>query len=63
MKYTPKIMGRHVRLGNIRASAHSMAAFSGFYDSHEPPPLGDARSAVPAMKVASKGGDFALLFC
>ena len=33
-----------------------MAAFSGFYDSHEPPPLGDASSAVPAMKVASKGG-------
>jgi len=25
-----------------------MAAFSGFYESHEPPPSGDARGIVPA---------------
>jgi len=32
----------------IGASAHPMAAFSGFYESHEPPPSGDARGIVPA---------------
>jgi hypothetical protein len=32
----------------IGASACPMAAFSGFYESHEPTPLGDARSIVPA---------------
>ncbi len=31
----------------IRASARPMAAFSGFYESHEPPPLGDAHGIVP----------------
>ena len=31
----------------IGASARLMAAFSGFYESHEPPPLGDARGIVP----------------
>ena len=31
----------------IGASARLMAAFSGFYKSHEPPPLGDARGIVP----------------
>ena len=36
-----------VRLGNIRASACPMVAFSGFYESHEPSPLGDACSKVP----------------
>jgi len=32
----------------IGASARPMAAFSGFYESHEPPPSGDARGIVPA---------------
>jgi len=32
---------------NIGASARLMAAFSGFYESHEPPPSGDARGIVP----------------
>ena len=27
-----------------------MAAFSGFYESHEPPPSGDARGIVPAHR-------------
>jgi hypothetical protein len=27
-----------------------MAAFIGFYESHEPPPLGDARGIVPAHR-------------
>jgi hypothetical protein len=27
-----------------------MAAFSGFYESHEPPPSGDARCIVPAHR-------------
>jgi hypothetical protein len=30
----------------IGASAHLMAAFSGFYESHEPPLLGDVHSMV-----------------
>ncbi len=32
---------------NIKASAHPMVAFSGFYESHEPPPSGDVRGIVP----------------
>ena len=32
----------------IGASACPMAAFSGFYESHEPPPMGDAHGIVPA---------------
>ncbi len=39
--------GRHVRLMPIEVSARPMAAFSGFYESHEPPPSGDARGIVP----------------
>jgi hypothetical protein len=34
-------------LGNIRVSACPMAAFSGFYESHEPPPSDDACGVVP----------------
>ena len=34
----------------IEASARPMAAFSGFYKSHEPPPSGDARGIVPAHR-------------
>ncbi len=30
----------------IKASAHPIAAFSGFYENHGPPPLGDARGIV-----------------
>jgi hypothetical protein len=33
--------------GNIGASACPMAAFSGFYESHEPPLSGDVRGIVP----------------
>ncbi len=33
-------------IGNIGASASPMAPFSGFYESHDPPPSGDARSIV-----------------
>jgi len=35
-------------IGNIEASACPMAAFSGFFESHKPPPLGDARGILPA---------------
>jgi len=31
----------------IRASARLMVAFSGFYESQEPPPFGNARGVVP----------------
>ena len=37
-------------VGNIGASAYPMAAFSGFYESHKPPPSGDARGIVPAHR-------------
>ena len=50
MKYTPKIRGRHVRLGNIGMSARPMAAFSGFYEIHKPSPLGDMRGIVPVHR-------------
>jgi len=32
---------------NIGASAHLTVVFSGFHESHEPPPLGDVRGIVP----------------
>jgi hypothetical protein len=32
---------------NIRASARPMVAFSGFYESHETPPSGNASGIVP----------------
>ena len=40
--------GKHVRLMPIGVSARPMAAFSGFYESHEHSPSGDARGKVPA---------------
>ena len=52
----------------IGASACLMTAFSGFYKSHEPPPLGDVRDIVPAhhhvhQKRPAKCVHFTLLFC
>ncbi len=35
-------------LGNIVASARPMAAFSGYFESHEPPPSGDTCGILPA---------------
>ena len=56
-----------VRLGNIRASARLMAAFSGFYEIHDPPPLGNACDRVPciavAIKTAIKVGTCYIFFC
>ena len=40
----------------IGASAHLMAVFSGFYESHEPPPLGDVRSIVPLHRHSHQNG-------
>ncbi len=34
-------------IGNIRASARPMAAFSCFYETHKPPPSGNVSSIVP----------------
>jgi hypothetical protein len=53
---------------NIGASAHLMVAFSDFYESHKPPPLGNGHNIVPPhcdghRKVQQRGGYFALLFC
>ncbi len=36
-----------VRFDAIGVSACPIVAFSGFNESHEPPPLGDARGIVP----------------
>ncbi len=41
---------------SIGASACPMAAFSGFYESHEPPPSGDARGIVPAHRDGHQNG-------
>ena len=39
-----------VRLMPIRVSACPMAVFSGFYESHEPPPLGKVCSIAPPLR-------------
>ena len=41
---------------NIRASARPMAAFSGFYESHGPTPLGNARGIVPERRHGHRNG-------
>jgi len=41
---------------NIGASARRMVAFSGFYESHEPPPLGDVRGIVPLHRDGHRNG-------
>ena len=41
---------------NIGASAHPMVAFSGFYESHEPPPSGDVRGIVPPHRHGHRNG-------
>ena len=41
---------------NIGASACPMVAFSGFYESHEPPPLGDARGIAPPHHDGHRNG-------
>ena len=43
-------------IGYIRASARPMVAFSGFYESHKPPPLGDARGIVPPHRDGHQNG-------
>ena len=46
----PKQPALACRTGNIGASACPMAVFSDFYESHEPPALGDAHSLVLAHR-------------
>ena len=41
---------------NIGASAHPMVAFSGFYESHEPPPLVDLHGIVPLHRDGHQNG-------
>jgi len=43
-------------IGNNRASARPMAAFSGFYESHEPPSSGDACARVPPHRDGHRNG-------
>ena len=40
----------------IRASACPMVTFSGFYESHEPPPLGNARGIAPPHRDGHRNG-------
>ena len=40
----------------IGASACPVAAFSGFYESHEPPPSGNVRGIVPAHRNSHRNG-------
>ena len=40
----------------IGASALPMAAYSGFYESHEPPPSGYVRGIVPAHRDSHQNG-------
>jgi hypothetical protein len=42
---------------NIRASACPMVAFSGFYESHKPPPSGNARGIVPPHRDGNQNGN------
>ncbi len=46
----------------VRAGAHPVVAFSGFCESHEPPPLGDVLSTriMMAIETASKVGTFCI---
>jgi hypothetical protein len=41
---------------NIRANARLIVAFSGFYESHKPPPLGNACGIVPPHRNGHKNG-------
>jgi hypothetical protein len=43
-------------IGNIGVSARPMVAFSGFYESHEPPPSGDVRGIVPPHRDGHRNG-------
>ena len=43
-------------IGNDGASAHPMAVFSGFYESHKPPPSGDVRCRVPPHRNGHRNG-------
>jgi len=58
MKHTPKMRGRYVPLNNIGVGARPMVAFSGFNESHKPPPLGDVRGIA---KWPAKGGVFCIV--
>ena len=40
-----------------------MAAFSGFYESHEPPPSGDARGILPLHRDGHQNGHKEGTFC
>jgi len=41
---------------NIGVSARPMVAFSGFYESYQPPPSGDARCIVPPHRDGHQNG-------
>ena len=43
-------------IDDIGASARPMAMFTGFYESHKPPPLGDARGIVPPHRDGHRNG-------
>ncbi len=43
-------------IGNIKVSARPMAVFSGFFESHEPPPSGNACGIVPSHRNGHRNG-------
>ena len=47
----------------IGASARPMVAFSGFYESHEPPPSGDVRGIVLLHRDGHRNGQQEGTFC
>ena len=53
-------------MDDIRVSARPMAAFSGFYESHEPPPSGNACGIVPTHRDGHRNGQqsgYILRYC
>jgi len=55
MKYTKK-QGQTCPIYFIGTSAHPMVAFSGFLESHEPPPSGDAHDIVLSHRHGHQNG-------
>jgi hypothetical protein len=56
MTRCPKKLALACPIGNIGVSACLMAAFNGFYECHEPPPLGDVRGIVPPHRNGHRNG-------
>ena len=56
MMKQPKQPALVCHIDAIRASARPMVAFTGFYESHEPPPLSDVHGIVPPHRHGHRNG-------